>query len=94
MNLLEHIISFPWLLESGYEIGLNWLGKFAMVIIEGVGIIGLGIIVFTLVLKAITLPFDIYQRVKMRKQTLIMRSMQDDLEKLQKIGRASCRERV
>ena len=84
MNLLEHIISFPWLLESGYEIGLNWLGKFAMVIIEGVGIIGLGIIVFTLVLKAITLPFDIYQRVKMRKQTLIMRSMQDDLEKLQK----------
>lgn len=84
MNLLSNIVSFPWLLESGYEIGLNWLGKFAMVIIEGVGIIGLGIIVFTLVLKAITLPFDIYQRVKMRKQTLIMRNMQDDLEKLQK----------
>ena len=84
MNLLSNIISFPWLLESGYEIGLNWLGKFAMVIIEGVGIIGLGIIVFTLVLKAITLPFDIYQRVKMRKQTLIMRQMQPELEKLQK----------
>lgn len=84
MNLLSNIVSFPWLLESGYEIGLNWLGKFAMVIIEGVGIIGLGIIVFTLVLKAITLPFDIYQRVKMRKQTLIMRSMEDDLAKLQK----------
>ena len=60
------------LLEQGYKIGLDWLGQFARVIIEGVGIIGLGIIVFTIFLKAITLPFDIYQRVKMRKQTLII----------------------
>ena len=71
-------------LEYGYEIGLNWLGKFAQAIIEGIGIIGLGIIVFTIVLKAITLPFDIYQRVSMRKQNLIMREMQPELEKLQK----------
>jgi len=71
-------------LEYGYKIGLDWLGKFAQAIIEGCGIIGLGIIVFTIVLKAITLPFDIYQRVKMRKQTLIMRQMQPELEKLQK----------
>lgn len=71
-------------METGYKINLDVLGQFARVIIEGVGIIGLGIIVFTLVLKAITLPFDIYQRVKMRKQTLIMRNMKDDLEKLQK----------
>ncbi len=72
------------LLEEGYKIGLDWLGQFARVIIEGIGIIGLGIIVFALILKAITLPFDIYQRVKMRKQTLIMRQMQPELEKLQK----------
>ncbi len=71
------------LLEQGYKIGLDWLGQFARVIIEGVGIVGLGIVVFTLVLKAITLPFDIYQRVKMRKQTLVMRDMKEDLEKLQ-----------
>ncbi len=77
------VIDFP-LLEQGYQIGMDWLGQFARVIIEGCGIIGLGIIVFTLVLKAITLPFDIYQRVKMRKQNLIMRDMKDDLEKLQK----------
>ena len=72
------------ILEYGYEIGLNWLGKFAQAIIEGVGILGLGIIVFTIVLKAITLPFDIYQRISMRKQNLIMREMQPELEKLQK----------
>ncbi len=64
--------------------GLDFLGKFARAIIEGVGMIGLGIIVFTLVLKAITLPFDVYQRYKTRKQTLIMRGMKDDLDKLQK----------
>ncbi len=72
------------LLEQGYEIGLDWLGQFVRVIIESVGIVGVGIICFTLILKAITVPFDIYNRVKMRKQTLIMREMQPELEKLQK----------
>ncbi len=71
------------LLGQGYQIGMDWLGQFARVIIEGCGSVGLGIIVFTLVLKAITLPFDIYQRVKMRKQNLIMRDMKEDLDKLQ-----------
>lgn len=85
MQLLSLLndVSFP-LLESGFYIPLNWLEKFIKILIEGVGITGLGIIVFTLILKAITLPFDIYQRVKMRKQTLIMRNMQEDLDKLQK----------
>lgn len=72
------------LLEQGYRIGLDWLGQFARVIIECGAGIGVGIILFTLVLKAITLPFDIYQRVKMRKQNLVMRNMQPELEKLQK----------
>ena len=72
------------ILDYGYKIGLDWLGKFAQAIIEGCGIIGLGIIVFTIVLKCITLPFDIYQRVNMRKQNLVMQEMQPELEKLQK----------
>ena len=80
LNAVNEIV----LMTTGYEDGLDFLGQFARAIIEGVGIVGLGIIVFTLVLKAITLPFDIYQRFKMRKQTLIMRNMKDDLDKLQK----------
>ena len=72
------------LLQEGYQIGLDWLGQCVRAIIESVGIIGVGIICFTLILKAITLPFDVYQRVKTRKQTLIMRNMRDDLDKLQK----------
>ena len=72
------------LLSEGYRIGLDWLGQFVQAIIESVGIIGVGIICFTLILKAITLPFDTYQRYTTRKQTLIMRSMREDLDKLQK----------
>ena len=72
------------MLQQNFEITLNWLGKIIRSIINGVGGVGLGVIVFTLILKAITTPFDIYQRVSMRKQTLIMRNMQEDLEKLQK----------
>ena len=81
MDLLS--VALP-LLEEGFYINLNWLGQVVRWIIEGVGIVGLGVVVFTLILKVITTPFDIYQRVKMRKQSLIMRDMKDDLDKLQK----------
>ncbi len=80
MNFLAAAIN----LIPEFGSGLDFLGEFARAIIEGVGILGLGIIVFTLVLKGITLPFDIYQRYKMRKQTLIMKNMKEDLDKLQK----------
>ncbi len=86
MQFLSLLGAMPgvMVLPTGYQIGLDWLGHFARIIIEGVGITGLGIIVFNLVLKAITLPFDIYQRVMTRKQNLIMQQMQPELEKLQK----------
>ena len=82
MNIFE--LPLFSLMNTDYHVPMDGLGHFARIIIEGVGILGLGIIVFAIVLKAITLPFDIYQRVKMRKQTLIMRQMQPELEKLQK----------
>ncbi len=66
------------------ESWLSWLTKLIEILITGVGITGVGIILFTLILKAVTLPFDIYQRVSMRKQTLIMRNMKPELDKLQK----------
>ena len=46
--------------------------------------IAVGIVLFTLFLKLITLPFDIVSRVQMRKNSLIMESMRPELEKLQK----------
>ena len=65
-------------------IKLDWLGKVIQWLIEGVGIIGVGIILFTLILKTVTLPLDVYSRVKMKKQSLIMKKMRPEMEKLQK----------
>lgn len=85
MNLFSLLADYQLsILPSGFSIGMGWLGQLIRGLIEGIGITGVGIIVFTLILRAITLPFDIYQRVKMRKQTLIMKNMAPDLEKLQK----------
>ncbi len=43
-----------------------------------------GIVLFTLILKLITLPFDFFSRASMRKNSLKMEEMRPDLEKLQK----------
>ncbi|MDE6598433.1 MAG: YidC/Oxa1 family membrane protein insertase [Clostridia bacterium] len=64
--------------------GLNWIGKIVQWLIEGVGIVGLGVIVFTILLKTIVLPLDIYSRVKTKKQSLMMKKMRPQMEKLQK----------
>ena len=39
-------VGFP-LLQDGFQVGMGWLGQLIKVLIEGVGITGLGIIVFT-----------------------------------------------
>ena len=53
-------------------------------LITGCGSIAVGIILFTLILKVITLPFDFMSRVSMRKNSLKMEEMRPELEKLQK----------
>ena len=65
-------------------IDLGWLSNIIKSIIEGVGVVGVGIILFSLILKAIVLPFDIYQRVAMSKQNAKMKENKDKMEKLQK----------
>ena len=48
------------------------------------GAVWLGVIVFTLLLKLITLPFDYASRASMRKNSVKMEQMRPELEKLQK----------
>ena len=67
-----------------FEIALNWIGKLIRVLINGVGVVGVGIILFSLILKVIVLPFDVYQRITMRKQNQKMKENQERMEKLQK----------
>ncbi len=79
------------LLETGipvfgrtFDVSLNWIGNLIRWLCNGVGVVGVGIILFSLALKLITLPFDIYQRISMRKQNLQMAANKEKMEKLQK----------
>ena len=67
-----------------FEIALNWIGKLIRLLIGGVGSVGVGIILFSLALKIIVLPFDVYQRITMRKQNQKMKDNKEKMEKLQK----------
>ena len=67
-----------------YDVSLNWIGQIIEWLIRGIGAVGVGIIVFSLLLKLIVLPFDIYQRISMRKQNLQMEANKEKMEKLQK----------
>ena len=85
VNFLDESTNFiDFVVEKISIIDLNWIGKIIQWLINGIGIIGIGIIVFTLILKTITMPLDIYSRVKMKKQSLIMKKMRPQMEKLQK----------
>ena len=82
-NLLasDPVITF---LGQTYNVSLNGIGKLINALISGIGIVGVGIIVFSLILKCIVLPFDVYQRISMRKQNIKMKENKEKLEKLQK----------
>ncbi len=67
-----------------FDVSLNWIGKIIRWLCSSVGTVGVGIILFSLLLKLITLPFDVYQRISMRKQNLQMKANQEKMEKLQK----------
>ena len=81
VNLLD--IALP-VLGQTFDVSLNWIGRLISWLIGGVGIVGIGIILFSLCLKVIVLPFDVYQRISMRKQNIKMKENQARMEKLQK----------
>lgn len=66
------------------NINLNWIGKIIRAIVEKPYGVGIGIIFFTLILKLITLPFDILSRVSSKKNSLKMEQLRPELERLQK----------
>lgn len=70
-------------LGQTYEVYLNWIGVIIKWLI-GLTSVGVGIIIFSLLLKIVVMPFDIYQRIAMRKQNNKMKENQARMEKLQK----------
>ena len=81
LNFLNATIN---IFSTDFGEGLNWLGRIIQWIVEIVPNIGLGIVLFTLILKVITLPLDVYSKASMRKNSLKMEKMRPQLEKLQK----------
>ena len=81
-NLLSNPIGIG-IFTQEYTVDINFIGKFIGVLCSSVGV-GFGVILFSLILKFITLPFDVMQRITMRKQNLKMKENQARMEKLQK----------
>lgn len=83
MNLLAGDVALP-VFGQTFGVSLNWIGNLIRLLISGVGVVGVGVILFSLILKGITLPLDIYQRVSMRKQNNRMKENKERMEKLKK----------
>lgn len=62
----------------------DWLVNLILWLVTICGSVGLGVILFTLILKLITLPFDFISKIQMRKNSVLMEKMRPELEKLQK----------
>lgn len=63
---------------------VNFIGKFLRILIEAVGSVGIAVILFTLIIKVIVLPLDIFSRASMKKNSLKMKRLQPQLEKMKK----------
>lgn len=85
-NLLTAVTSIiPSVGEiANISVRYEWICNIIAGIISFAGDVGLGIILFTVILKLITLAPDIWSRVSMKKNALKMEAMKEDLEKLQK----------
>ncbi len=66
------------------KLGYVWIYRIIEWLVQISTDIGLGIILFTLLLKLVTLPLDVISRASMRKNSLKMEMMKPELEKLQK----------
>ena len=82
-DLLSVIVPFMGDLGS-ISAKYQWLLNVITWFINLVADVGVGIMLFTLALKLITLPLDIFSRASMKKNALKMEMMRGDLEKLQK----------
>lgn len=85
-NLLTAVTSIvPSIGEiANISVRYEWICKIIAAIIGFAKDVGLGIFLFTIILKLITLAPDIWSRVSMKKNALKMEAMKEDLEKLQK----------
>ena len=76
---MVNLTNLLMLADTGHFIG-NWLYDLS----ASIGNFGWTVVAFTVILKLVTSPFDIWQKSVMRKNNRAMKRMQPKLEKLQK----------
>ena len=62
----------------------NFLVRISAWLVKITSSVAVGVILFTLILKIITLPFDYFSRSSMRKNSIKMEKMRPELQRLQK----------
>ncbi len=67
-----------------YEVLYGWVASWGISETSVIGAFGVTVILFTVFLKIIVLPFDFWQKQITRKNAKKMKSMQPELEKIQK----------
>lgn len=85
-SILAAVTSFiPFQIIKMEDIGasFNFISKYIDWLISW-STVGIGVILFTLTLRLIVLPFDIYSKVKNQQNAVKMKAMKADLEKLQR----------
>ena len=60
----------------------NWIGKLVDLLYQQIGNFGWTVVIFTLILKAIVSPFDLWQKSATRKNNRAMKLMKPELDKL------------
>ncbi len=92
MNIFNLLATSQEAIQAGVEeipsIDLNWIAKLISwlfdLFADNYAGVAIGAICFTLILKTIVLPLDVFSRVKTKKQALLMEKMRPQMEKLQK----------
>ena len=72
------------LLTAQAPVLTNLIGKFLQLLSDSIGNFGWAIVVFTIILKTILLPLDIWPKISQRKTQRKMAAIQPQLDKLQK----------
>ena len=78
---MGYMISFLAALEVP---DLNWIGNLVAALYNLVGNYGWTVVLFTVILKVITLPLDFWQRISTKKNAIKMQQMQPMMEKIDK----------
>ncbi len=63
---------------------IGGIASFIYEIVKACSSVAVGVVIFTLILKLITMPFDYASRASMRKNSVKMEQMRPELEKLQR----------